>query len=501
MISVLIIAAVVAVAIIVFLASLKGLVFNCAPNEVLIKTGPSQRVGGKSFAYKVFRGGYTIRIPLLERIDRLDLTNMVIDVQAVNAYSKGGIPLTVQGVANVKIASHEPLLNHAVERFLGKSRQEIMQIAKATLEGSLRGILASMTPEQVNEDKLLFAERLVAEVEQDMTALGLVVDTMKIQSVTDEVRYLDSIGRKKNAEVVSKARIAEAIARADSKVRAAENLEKEVTAQTQAAIETAKADAERRLADIRTRRDALIAEELAAVNALVAKARAEVDVQKARVEQVRRQLEADVVQPAKAQAEAAEQQAVAAVAQIIQDGKARAEALRKIADSIREAGPSGKQLLLLQKLERIVEKMTEVIPETDVEKVTMIGAGTPGYGQSGDFAVKTLSTLEQLKQVLGVDILEKLGLKDSEDVAAPKETKPARPTPPASGQTVRSGSEPPALPANPIPAPRQVDVKESRVPIDRPLKATAKPKPKGPTGLATPPVVFDVSEDNYDGLR
>ncbi|MFQ3586815.1 MAG: SPFH domain-containing protein [Fimbriimonadaceae bacterium] len=501
MIPILIISAVVVVAFLVFLASLKGLVFNCAPNEVLIKTGPSQRVGGKSFAYKVFRGGYTIRIPLLERIDRLDLTNMVIDVQAVNAYSKGGIPLTVQGVANVKIASHEPLLNHAVERFLGKTRQEIMQIAKATLEGSLRGILASMTPEQVNEDKLLFAERLVAEVEQDMTALGLVVDTMKIQSVTDEVRYLDSIGRKKNAEVVSKARIAEAIARADSKVRAAENLGQEVLAQTQAAIETAKADAEKRLAEIRTRRDALIAEELAAVNALVAKARAEVDVQKARVEQVRRQLEADVIQPAKAEAEAAEQQAVAAVAQIIQDGRARAEALRKVADSIREAGPSGKQLLLLQKLERIVEKMTEVIPETDVEKVTMIGTGTPGYGQNGDFAVKTLSTLEQLKQVLGVDILEKLGLKDGEQAAAKPRPTSAAASPPPSEPRRGPETGAPALPANPVSAPRQVDVKESRVPIDRPLKATAKPKPKSPPRVAPPPVIFDVPDTGDEGRR
>ncbi|KXK18761.1 MAG: hypothetical protein UZ18_ATM001000759 [Armatimonadetes bacterium OLB18] len=66
----------------------------------------------------------------------MDLTNMVIDVTAVNAYSKGGIPLSVQGVANVKVAGHEPLLNNAIERFLGKSRQEIIAIAKSTLEGS-----------------------------------------------------------------------------------------------------------------------------------------------------------------------------------------------------------------------------------------------------------------------------------------------------------------------------------------------------------------------------
>ncbi|MER3462489.1 MAG: flotillin family protein, partial [Armatimonadota bacterium] len=98
-----------------------------------------------------------------------------------------------------------------MERFLGKSRVEIMQIAKATLEGSLRGVLATLTPEEVNEDRILFAEKLVQEVEHDMTALGLVVDTLKIQQVTDDVKYLDSIGRIKSAEIVREARIAEAI--------------------------------------------------------------------------------------------------------------------------------------------------------------------------------------------------------------------------------------------------------------------------------------------------
>ena len=216
---------------IVFIATIKGLIYICAPNEVLIFSGSRRMEGGRSYGYRLVKGGRGLRVPLLERVDRMDLTNMAIDIQAVNAYSKGGIPLTVQGVANVKVAGHEPLINNAIERFLGKTRQEIMQIAKATLEGSLRGILATMTPEQVNEDKLLFAERLVHEVEQDMTALGLVVDTMKIQNVQDEVKYLDSLGRKRNAEIISKARIAEANAHADSEIQAAENMERQRRAQ------------------------------------------------------------------------------------------------------------------------------------------------------------------------------------------------------------------------------------------------------------------------------
>lgn len=391
---------------VLMLASFKGMIFNCAPNEVLIFTGRRRRVGAQLLGYRVIKGGMGWRIPLLERVDRMDLTNMVIDVQAQNAYSKGGIPLSVQGVANVKVAGHEPILNHAIERFLGKTRQDIMQIAKATLEGALRGILATMTPEQVNEDKILFAERLVQEVEQDFSALGLVVDTLKIQTVTDEVKYLDSIGRKRNAEVVSKARIAEALAHAQSIVRSAENLERETQAQNQAAIATANAEAQRKLTEIKTRRAALVAEELATVNAAVARARAELQVQKARVEQVRRQLDADVIQPAKAASEAAVAQAKAEVAPILEEGRARAEALKSVASSLKAAGPAGRDILILQKLPEIIEAVTNVLPETNVERVTIIDAAASDGG--GSLPAKAVSTLEQIKQLFGVDLVDKL---------------------------------------------------------------------------------------------
>ena len=126
------------------------------------------------------------------------------------AYSKGGIPLNVVGVANVKVAGDEPLLNNAVERFLGKSRPEIMRIAKETLEGNLRGVLAQLTPEQVNEDKTRFAQTLIEEAEHDMNRMGLVLDTLKIQNVSDDTGYLNSIGRIRGSMVRQSAAIAEA---------------------------------------------------------------------------------------------------------------------------------------------------------------------------------------------------------------------------------------------------------------------------------------------------
>lgn len=388
---------------VILLFSLQSSIFNCAPNEVLVFTGGRRRVGNRAYGYRLIKGGMGFRVPMFERVDRMDLTNMIIEVSASNAYSKGGIPLSVQGVANVKIAGHEPLLNNAIERFLGRKREDIALIAKATLEGSLRGVLASLTPEQVNEDMILFAERLVQEVEQDMQALGLVVDTLKIQNVTDEVKYLDSIGRQRNAEVVSRARVAEATARADSIVRSAENLERETRAHVDAQIQIKTAEAERTLREIRTRREALVAEEMATVNAAVARAKSDVAVQHARVEQVRRRLEADIVQPAKAGAEAAEEAAKADVAPILEDGRARADALISVAEKLAEAGPEGRELLLLQKLPAIISALTDVMAETRIEKVTMIDSGGDGA-----WATKALTANEQLKQMFGVDLAAKL---------------------------------------------------------------------------------------------
>ncbi|MGI8923011.1 MAG: flotillin family protein [Fimbriimonadales bacterium] len=376
----------------------------CQPNEVLIFSGTRRRFVDRSIGYRIIKGGMGVRKPLIERVDKMDLTNMIIDVSASNAYSKGGVPLTVQGVANVKIAGHEPVLNNAIERFLGKTRAEVMSIAKATLEGSLRGVLATLTPEQVNEDKLLFAEQLVQEVEHDMTSLGLVVDTLKIQNVQDDVKYLDSIGRKQTAEVVRVARIAEAKAMSEAAIRSAENREREVTAQISAQVSIAKADAQKRLTDALTRRDAVVAEEQATVAAALASAKAEVDVQTARVEQVKGQLEADVVQPARAACLAAEAAAKASAAPIIQDGKARAEVLQTLADSWVKAGKNARDVFLLQKLDKVIETITSIVAETEIEKLTMIDSG----GAGGTQPMKAVATLEQIKEIFGIDVVDKL---------------------------------------------------------------------------------------------
>jgi hypothetical protein len=111
------------------------------------------------------------------------------------------------------------IFDNAIERHLPFNRDAVEQQAKETLAANLRGVLATMTPEDVNENRIKFAEELQNEAHDDMFKLGLTIDTIRIQNVSDEVGYLASVGRRKTAEVVRDAEIAEAQARAETAQR------------------------------------------------------------------------------------------------------------------------------------------------------------------------------------------------------------------------------------------------------------------------------------------
>src|SRR5213075_317232 len=155
---------------------------------------------------------------------------------------KGGIPLDGVGQHRRKIAGVPPGLDNAVERFLGVDRKQIMMVAKEALEGNLRGVLATLTPEEVNEDKIKFAQSLLSEAEDDLRRIGLELDTLKIQDVSDDVGYLDSIGRRQSAEVQKRALIAEAASKAESAIRSASNRQDTETSQLEAQLGTLRAN-------------------------------------------------------------------------------------------------------------------------------------------------------------------------------------------------------------------------------------------------------------------
>jgi flotillin len=396
------------------------LLYICEPNQVLIFSGGRQASAGRKVGYRLIKGGRALRIPLFETVDRMDLTNMPIEVTVTGGYSKGGIPLNIHGIANVKIAGEQPVLDNAIERFLGVDRRAIMAVAKETLEGNLRGVLATLTPEELNEDKIKFAQSLLSEAEDDLRRIGIELDTLKIQDVSDDVHYLDSIGRRQSAEVQKTALIAEARAKAESAVRAAANRQETEISQIEAQLGTLRADNARRMADAQTRGMALIAEAEGQVASRLARAEAELDVQRARAEQVRRQLQADVLEPARARKAAAEADARGAAAQIVEQGRASAAAMDQIAGTWRAVGPSARNVFLMQKVADLMRIVMSSVSQLKVDRLTVLGGlggASAAGGGNGDLTGKLIAASEQIKAATGVDLAAALTSRLS---AAPK---------------------------------------------------------------------------------
>ena len=381
-----------ALAAIVLLAafvSIKNLLLIASPNEVLVFSGGS--------GYKLLKGGRRMRIPLLEEVSHMDLTNMTVDVAVTNAYSRGGIPLTVHGVANFKVASHEPLLGKALERFLNMPREALVQVAKDTLEGNLRGVLSQLSPEEVNEDKIAFAEKLLEEAEHDLGKLGLALDVLKIQNVSDDVGYLDSIGRRTSAVLECTAKIAEAEAKAESTRRDALSRQEARVAECEADIQIAHARTAQRVADAQTKREALVAKEVGEVSAMIAKAQAELAVQEARVGKVQRQLQADVLASAVAERAAKVAQAKGLAAKVVEDGKATAAVLEAMIDTWKNGGDSARDIFLMEKLDKVMSSLVGTIGDMKIDKITVL----PSAGGQGATAAR-LS--EELRASVGVDV-------------------------------------------------------------------------------------------------
>ncbi len=378
---------------------LRNLYYICQPSEILIFAGSRHRLSEeRSVGYRLVKGGSSVRVPLLERVFRMNLTNLIIELRVVNSYSKGGIPLRVEGVANIKIAGEEPTIHNAIERLLGKSSEEIQQLAKETLEGNLRGVLASLTPEQINEDKSAFARSLLEEAEDDLEKLGLVLDNLQIQNISDDVHYLDSMGRKQRADLVRDSRIAEAQAHATSSIRTAENERLTAFKRLETQVEIARAEADQRIQDALTKRKAVVAEAEGQIGAVVARTQAEVAVQQERIKQAVQQLMADVVAPAEADCKRAIAEARGSAARIIEDGKAQALGTQRLAESWKAAGPNARQIFLLQKLEALLKTLTSTVPEIEVQNLSVIDT------TNGSAATQIASFLEQLRQASGVDV-------------------------------------------------------------------------------------------------
>ena len=404
--------AVALIVIIMVIVTIKNLIVIAPPNEAAVLTGRNRMLGdGNRVGYRSISGGRTFRVPIIETVQHMNLETIPIEVMVSNAFSKGNIPLNVEAIANVKIASQpEWVFNNAVERLLGKTEDEIRALAQDTLTGNLRGVLATLTPEAVNEDRLGFAKALSEDAGEDLASLGFHLDVLKIQNVSDERGYLEAIGREKSAEAIRQAEIAEAQAEADTREARAEARRRAEVREAGASIKVAEARNSLRVRQAELDREGETAEKVARVKAQEAEVEAERVLEMKRVEREAQRLRADVVEPAKAEKVAAFARAEAEAAPILERGKAQVEVLRRLYGEVRAGGEAAFAVFLAEKLPELLETAVGAVEGVDIDRlIVMDGGQGDGVSNAVNQRVKgAYGTMEGLAASLGIDIRQVL---------------------------------------------------------------------------------------------
>ena len=432
------------------------------PNQVMVISGRRHRVAGVGGAsemtgFRIRKGGGAFIFPLLERVDVLSLEVMTLDITTPEVYTKPGVPIVVDGVAQVKIKGDESSVRTAAEQFLGKTVEQIKQVALQTVEGHLRAIIGTLSVEEIYRNRDQFAGSVQEVAVLDMANMGLQIVSFTLKDIRDSHGYLDALGKPRTAEVKRDAVIAQAEADRDAAIKSAE---------ARQAGEIAKLAADTRIAEASRDFQSRKAEYDQAVNLKRAEADLAYDIQKNRTSQelkreemqvqvvekeqqivvqereiqrrereleatVKRQADAEryrieteaaatrqrAEQVARGEAEARRQKG-AAEAEVIKitgtseadvialKGAAEAEAMKKKADSFKEYNQAAVLQILLAALPEIAKAVAEPLSKTD--RITMVSTGgSDGVGVSkltGDIA-KVLAELPAVVESLsGVDL-------------------------------------------------------------------------------------------------
>lgn len=393
----------------------------CKPNEIVIISGRKRKnKNGRTLGYRVLTGGRAICIPIMETVKRINVTTMPIRIEVRKAYSKGGIPLNIQAIANVKVSSNPEIVGNAIERFLDRDRKEIIQVAQETLEGNLRGVVATLTPEQVNEDRLEFAKRITSYVSRDFHKLGLEIDTLKIQNVSDEIDYLNSLSRERIALILRDAEIAESDALSQAEQVEAEWEEKAEVAKNKDQIIILEKENELRTIKAKLEQTAKSEEEITIAAARERRAKVEQKLQEVRAELARLRLESEEVLPAEAQREAKTLKARGKAAIYEENAKASAQVNQMLSQVWQEIGTEASEIFLIQQLENILQEAVQIPNRLHFKQANVVDNGD---GKSISTLVKVYPEivsqfLDSVKYTLGIDVVGNLTKHNSNKVTS-----------------------------------------------------------------------------------
>ncbi len=392
-----------------FLIYLKANLKICEPNEILIFSGKKRKLAsGEVVGYRIVRGGIGLRTPILEKVSQLSLATLPITIEIDRALSSGMIPLNIVAIAHVKIASKEGKgLENAVERLLGKSHNEIEMIARTTLEGTIRGVLATHTPEDANYRRLDLETDIFAKANEELAKLGFTLDSIKIEDLKDTQGYLEAVGRQRNAVVQRDARIKEAESESEAQIVEAVSKQKasDVKFQSQVAIEQYETQFRSKKAQMN--------EETHKLEARAEYAKKIEDYRQQEIlEEVKKEVnfkkyDAEVIIPANADKKADELKAIGKASYLKEQGLAMADAVKMMKAEWNNG--DSKELFMLHILPNIVDSVSKVIADNlKVEKLVVMGnGGLPKH--VGDVTSSVVTFLEQIKTATGIDLTTILG--------------------------------------------------------------------------------------------
>lgn len=455
------------------------------PNHVMVISGLKHKVRNPDgtveiTGFRIRKGGGAFIFPLVEKVDILSLEVMTLDFTTPEVYTKPGVPVIIDSVAQVKIRGDEQSIRTAAEQFLGKSVQEIKQIALQTVEGHLRAIIGTLSVEEIYRNRDQFSSSVQEVAVGDLANMGLQIVSFTLRDIRDNHGYLEALGKPRISEVKRDAIIAQAQADRDASIKASQAKQEGETARFLAETKIAEASRDYLLkkaeydgATNQKQAEADLAYDLQKYKTGQALKKEEIQVsviekeqqitvqekeilrrereleatvkRQADAERYRIQTEADAQrykfeQEAKGQAEAEKSKGIAranviqatGVAEanvIVSKGTAEAEAMKKKAESWKDYNQAAIFQLLISTLPELAKAVTEPLSKTD--RITLVSTGGDGIGASkitGDVAKIIAQLPTVIESLSGIDLkklIEKVpGLSGVEAPSAPPERKP-----------------------------------------------------------------------------
>ena len=432
---------------------------RCPPDKVMVVYGRTDK--GK--ASRTIHGGAALVWPLIQDYAFLSLNPITINIDLRNALSLQNIRINVPSTFTIGVSTESHIMANAAERLLGLKQPEIEEMAKEIIFGQLRLTVASLTIEQINQDRDAFLELTRTNVDTELQKIGLYLINVNLVDITDESDYIESIGKKAASTAVENARVDVANAERDGAVGAAkadrareievaENLAEAekgrktaeadqrvyvgqqealaISGENTAKAEVAQSDADLAEAEAAAKQRADIA--TAQSQAAIERARYTEEEERLRASDiVREQIQKQQIEIA-AEAEAERQRRVARgeADAILARYEAEAAGVKKVLEAkatgyeglVTSTGGDAKAaatLLMVEKIDQMVAAQVEAIRNLKIDSITVWDSGGDGDGSAtSNFIsnlVKSLPPLHDIASNAGVDLPEYLGSMSNEE--------------------------------------------------------------------------------------